>query len=302
MHSEYQARQYIVDIQELGKVLGKLSHSFRNHDPERSSLTADIYSADNWRRNTYGNILVRLRQIADNNFQVIETLSLLVSARYVFEASIWLKLFELNMDYSLIYYKELLKTQLRYYEDTLAQLRREIAFLKRFGEIDQESSKTLIEQTIESGSVAGFGSNLRSAMDRVDAEAARCFSIFSDQAKTNGYGYQAYLVEHNVIPPAETAIANIESDISKFEREVPDTVQKLLKGRWQWREMSKRAGMLEEHDYIYSYASKLIHATPASITTDQKNLEIDEVCVFLRYIHFKLLEIIDLASSQPEGQ
>jgi len=121
-----------------------------------------------------------------------------------------------------------------------------------------------------------------------------------DQAKANGYEFQAYSVEMNAIPPVEASIAELKNDISEFEQKAPAAVQQLMKGRWQWRSMSEKAGILDEHDYIYSYASKLVHATPASITTDQKNLEMSEVCIFLRYIHVKLLEIIDLAKSQPE--
>lgn len=300
MHSEDQASQYIVSIQELGKVLGGLSDSFRNDIPDESQIATDKYSADNWRRNTYGNVLVRLRQITENNFRVIETLSLLVTARYVFEINIWLRLFGLNKDYCLVYYKELLKTQLRYYEDSLAQVHREIALLKKFGEMDDKSTRSVIDQKIKSASVVYFGSDLRSAMDHVDAEAARHFSIYSDQAKTNGYDFQSYMVEKNAIPPIEASIAALKNDISELEQKVPASVLKLMKGRWQWRGMSEKAGILDEHDYIYSYASKLVHATPASITTDQKNLEIPEVCIFLKYIHVKLLEIIDLARSQPE--
>ena len=64
--------------------------------------------------------------------------------------------------------------------------------------------------------------------------------------------------------------------------------------------MAEKAEISHEHDYIYSYASKLLHATPASLTTDQKNLEMPEVCLFLRYIYVKMLEIADLAYAQPE--
>ena len=82
---------------------------------------------------------------------------------------------------------------------------------------------------------------------------------------------------------------------------VPEIVKGLVKGRWQWRGMADKAGILHEYDYIYSYASKVLHATPASLTTDQKNLEMSEVYIFLRYIHVKMLEILDLAYAQPEG-
>ena len=137
-------------------------------------------------------------------------------------------------------------------------------------------------------------------MNRIDAEASRHFSLYIDDAKTNGYGFQAYLVETKAIPPSEAAIAGIERELLEFVQHVPEDVRGLVKGRWQWRGMSEEAGILHEHDYIYSYASKLLHATPASLTTDQKNLEIPEVCLFLRYIYVKMLEIADLAYAQPE--
>ncbi|CAH1078516.1 conserved hypothetical protein [Candidatus Nitrotoga sp. 1052] len=299
MQSQDQASQYIVSIRQLGETLGQLSAHFRNNIPNGERLADDKYSTDNWRRNTYGNILIRLRQLTENNFRIVETLSLLVTARYIFEATIWLRLFQKDKRYCLIYYRELLKTQLRFYEDSLAQLHREIALLKRFGEMDHHENSMTLEDIRASTSSADFAKTVRSAMDRVDSEAAKCFSIYADQARTNGYEFQAYLVGTQAIPPVEENISRLKSEIAEFEKNVPADVQNLLKGRWQWRGMSDEAGMLEEHDYIYAYASKLVHATPASITTDQKNLEMPEVCIFLRYIQVKLLEIIDLASLQP---
>ena len=64
--------------------------------------------------------------------------------------------------------------------------------------------------------------------------------------------------------------------------------------------MASEAGLAHEHDYIYAFASKLLHATPSSLTTDQKNLELSEIYIFLRYIHVKILEIMELARLQPE--
>ena len=139
-------------------------------------------------------------------------------------------------------------------------------------------------------------------MTRVDAEASRRFSLYADDARTNGYGFQAYFVETKAIPQAERAILDIEKEIKEFCSRVPKEVQNLAKGRWQWRQMADKVGLVHEHDYIYSYASKLLHATPASLTTDQKNLELPEICVFLRYIYAKILEIMDVARLQPECQ
>ncbi len=48
-----------------------------------------------------------------------------------------------------------------------------------------------------------------------------------------------------------------------------------------------------QYNFIYTYASKLLHATPASLTTNQKNLEPEEMRVFLKYVYVRLVDIIE---------
>lgn len=294
-HAE-QAEKYIEAIRGLSVSLDRLSGPFRADIGTDAEQFFDKYSPDHWRRNAYGNALVRLRQLSENNFQFVETIGLLAVARYVFELSVWLRLFEKDARYCLVYYKQLLETQLRYYEDTLAHMHREVALLNSFDALDRPVSL----QERKDISVAEYGDMVRQNMSRIDAMASRHFSLYLENAKTNGYGFQAYLVEKKAIPPIESAIDELKNESLEFENHVTADVRDLARPRWQWRGMAKLAGIEHEHDYIYSYASKILHATPASLTTNQKNLEIQEVCLFLRYIHVKMLEIADLAHGQPE--
>jgi hypothetical protein len=101
-------------------------------------------------------------------------------------------------------------------------------------------------------------------MDRVDAEASRHFSIYLDNARINGYSFQAYLVEKKAVPQVEDAIKKIDEELREYDKRVPQDVKNLVKGRWQWRGMADKAGIVYEHDYIYSYASKLLHAISVS--------------------------------------
>ena len=300
MQKRTKAEEYVDKIQALRDPLDKLAQPFRVDPQTGRELTFDKFSADDWRRNTFGNALVKLRQQVENNFNFIETMGLLAVARYVFELSIWLRLFQLDSRYCLIYYRELINTQRKYYEDTLTHLRREIQLLKRFAERDKEESDGVLHHRNQVNSAEEFGDLLRNAMERVDAEASRHFSIYFDDARINGYSFQACLIEKKAVPQVEDAINQIDGELREYDKRVPQDIKKLVKGRWQWRRMSEKAGIVHEHDYIYSYASKLLHATPASLTTDQKNLEIQEICLFLRYIYVKILEIMDMARSQPE--
>lgn len=300
MHKRTSAEEYVEKIKALKDHLDRLALPFRVDPKTGSDMPFDKYSTNDWRRNTFGNALVRLRQLVENNFNFIETMGLLAVARYVFELSVWLLLFQKDSGYCLIYYRELIHTQRKYYEDTLAHLRLEIQLLKRFAERDKEEFDQIFPHLNQVISAEDLGNLSREAMDRVDAEASRQFSIYLDDARTNGYSFQAYLVEKEAIPETEAAISMIDEELREYDKRVSQNVKKLVKGRWLWRRMAEKAGIVHEHDYIYSYASKLLHATPASLTTGQKNLEIQEVCLFLRYIYVKILEIIDMAWSQPE--
>ncbi len=295
-----QAEQLAAAIKNLQPYLDQLAEPFRYNPVSGGEPNFDKWSANDWRRNTFGNALVRLRQLTENNFQFIETLGVLAVARYVFELSVWLHLFQKDSRYCLAYYRELLETQRKYYEDTEAQLRREIALLKRFEEKDKEATKEVIQPSSGERAIREIGKMISNAMRQVDAEASRNFALYLDDAKTNGYGFQAYLVEKKALPPVEQAIRDIKKEIQDFESRVPRDVQNLTRGRWNWRRMAEQVGLVDEHDYIYSFASRLLHATPASLTTDAKNLELSEICIFLRYIYVKILELMELAGLQPE--
>lgn len=300
MSASSRIEEYVQSIVALGTTFDRLSRPFRTETDPQLEDEPDTLSADYWRRNAYGNALIRLRLFAENNFQFVETIGLLAVARYVFELSVWLRLFERDARYCLIYYRELLGTQLRYYEDTVTQLQREVQLLRQFEELDNPTFPAAVGNDGELQSAADFGSAIRAAMNRVDAEASRHFLLYLDDAQVNGYGFQAHLVEKRVIPPVQGAVAELEKTRADFEVRAPENVRTFAKGKWNWRERSKEAGIAHEHDYIYAYASKLLHATPASLTTNQKHLEGSEIILFLRYIYVKMLEIIDLAHAQPE--
>ena len=52
--------------------------------------------------------------------------------------------------------------------------------------------------------------------------------------------------------------------------------------------------MQDEYRFIYSYTSRLLHATLGSITTNYRNLELTEIRMFLGYIHVRLADIIEI--------
>lgn len=286
--------------------------------------TPEIQAAFNkWDHNSWclsvaGDSLVRLRLFTEQNFNFIETMGVIAVARYIFELSVWLHLFKLDRRYGLVYFHRLLDTQQRYYQDEKAQLEREIALLKSFGDREKQFQEKALEniKALPSNDAQrqALLSTPKSISEAIDAEASRRFSIYAKDAQTNGYEFQAHLVETKAVPQIEQALTEIALERNKFDATVPQDVKDLIPSRWQWRRMAKTAdlGLLaarddesswdrrvvaltDEYDYIYSFASKLLHAEPVSITTDDKNLELAEIQVFLKYIDVKMADVEILA-------
>lgn len=277
--------------------LEKLAVPFRT--PSKST-SFDKSNCDDWCNSVYGDSLIKLKLFTENNFAVIETLSLVSVSRYILELSIWLNLFIRDSCYGLVYYDQLIKGNLQYWERYKNQIEREIAFLKKI----EKEQHLLLEKEIEALSsitdekeiLAAASSLSTNVQNKIDSNAARYFSIHAEQAKHNGYGYQASLVERNQLTSITKNISEIQQTQREFNSSISSQVKILIPKRWNWYEMAKSVNMEDEYDFIYSFTSKLLHATPMSITTNQKNLEPQEISLFLKYIDVKIKDIIELSS------
>lgn len=299
---------YVLDmIVKHEENIGRLLRSIASRGTEAGKLAALLRTPairatfNKWDHNSWcisvaGDALVRVRQIVEQNFHAVVTTVVLATARYIFELSVWLRLFQLDSRYGLVYFDELLQIQERYYRDTKAHLRREKSLLESFADRENERQGRALEDfkasPVTEPDPTRLASTLQAISDDVDAEAARHFSIYADAARTNGYGFQAHLIETKVLPTVEKALADIADEREAFEATVAPEIKALRPSRWQWRSMADKVGAVSEYDYIYSFASKLLHAILVSITTKRKNLEPDEMEVFLKYIDVTIADIL----------
>jgi hypothetical protein len=261
------------------------------------------FDSKTWCRSAMGDSLVKLRLFTEQNFNYIETMSILAVTRYIFEMSVWLLLFKVDSRYGLVYSSRLIDTQLRYWNDCKTQTEREILLLRKFeseeNSIMEEELKKLNDITdskIKEKEAFNLGSFV---MKKIDDKASRHFSIYAEQAKSNGYGFQAHLVENKQLPVIKNSITELENEKANFSSSIPDDIKTLIPKRWNWLDMANKVDLGDEYDYIYSYTSKLLHATPSSITTNQKNLELSEINIFLKYVHVKIKDILSLARQYP---
>lgn len=257
------------------------------------------YNYDFWCANAVGNALVRLRIFTENNFNYIESMSLISVSRYILELSIWLELFELDSKYGLVYYYQLIGNQKNHWTEYKRQIEREILLLNSFQKEESELTKKEMERILsisnEDEQIKAYESMSQNVMKTIDDKASRKFSIYAEQAKINGYAFQASIVEKNAKTRVEKSLQSIIDEESQFKANVPANIQNFIPKRWNWREMATKVGMDDDYAFIYSFSSKLLHATPSSITTEHKSLEISEMVIFLKYILVKINDNLDLA-------
>ncbi|SRR5258706_1976124 len=292
---KHNVEKLIHSIRSRGSGLDALAHRLRAPDIQ---ARFNKWDHNSWCLSVAGDAVVRIRLFTEQNFNFVETMGVIAVARYIFELSVWLHLFKLDPRYGLVYFDQLIDTQKRYFQDEKAQLEREVAFLKSFGEREKEAREMAIKDTsalpLDDARRQACASTLNSISDAIDAEASRRFSIYANDARINGYGFQAHLVETKTIPRVEKALGDVSLERAMFDRTVPQDVKDLIPGRWQWKQMSQKVNLTDEYEYIYSFASKLLHATPASITTDGKLLELPEMQIFLKYIDVKIADVVIL--------
>lgn len=249
-----------------------------------------------WRLVAYVDSLTKLRLFVEQNFKFIETMVVLSVTRYVLELSVWMKLLINDETYGLVYQYQLMEKQLHYYTDLENHLAKETEFFKEIHkkESDLIDKKVLEAQNIQDKEESALAlANVAHSVQRIiDDDAAKRLCIYIDDALTKGYGYQAHLISQIAIPKAREGKTIIRKEIDSLRRMLPKDIKELVKEGWNWKRKAKDAGMIDEYEFIYSYTSRLMHATPVSLTTDQKNLEYKEIVMFLRYIFIRMKECI----------
>lgn len=287
------------NIRDHRSVLDAAAQLFRTEE-KRDSFNPKI--AEDWCNSVFGDCLVKLRLFTENNFNYIESLSLISVTRYIFEMSVWLKLLTKDSRYGMVYYSQLLKGQREYWTNFQEQMNREVAFLEKVEKKEKELTEKrlgeirLMEKTEEATKAAE--TLFEYVKNRIDKEADMSFSIFSEEAKFNGYGFQAVLVRKNQMNMIEKSLTEIANEKENFEDNLPEDVKAMVSKNmvWRWNQKAKEVGLEDEYNFIYTFTSKLIHSVPTSITTDHKNLEYQEMVLFLRHINFKIKDIIELSS------
>ena len=201
-----------------------------------------------------------------------------------------------------------MEKQIRYYEDYVKKMQGEVALLKRLGEEEGAEIKSMARAQVATsgkGTVKAESELLKKIQSETDRKARRNFCMYADQAKTNGHSFQAALIEKQLLPKLNEQLegckrARVKRIASLNEKPPVGTNWDKQDQPWKWKEQAALAGMSDQYDFIYSFTSRLLHATPVSLTTNQKLLEPEEMHMFLEYIYVSILDIVDLAKNIVE--
>lgn len=251
-----------------------------------ATAVAFAEEAGYWRLVMLCDSLVKVRIFIERNFHFIETIGLLGLIRYMLELSIWCRLCVRDLRYALVYHKSVLEGSQEHYSGLLLQLTSEISLFKRLEKAEGERLSDLLQK-----GAAVEGVDIRDIRQQTDDEAALVFSIYGEDAKHNGYGFQAYLLEAKALPQIKEGLRLAASALADFDLRWGSHIVD-IDDRWNWKRKAAAVGMDREYDFIYAYTSRLLHAKPASLTTDQKSLELAEVYMFLRYCSMKIKELL----------
>jgi hypothetical protein len=292
----------IEDIRKQRALLESLTERYRKWIEQREAFSqtdSNKHSGNFWKMRVWRDSLVRIRLLLEQNFNYIETLGVLAVSRYLFELTVWLRLLQVDSQYGLVYYGELLKNQQDFYGALQKNAKREIAFLQQVEESEaallKKATLEVLEIADEEARTVAARQIWSSVSHEIDQNAARKFGLYAEQARINGYGFQAFLIETQIVPKHNKAIEDITRELDTFRSNLSDEAKKLVPKQWNWRAQAKIVGMEDEYDFIYLFASLLMHAKPVSITTDQKSLEQAELKAFLKYIRVRLLDVIEMA-------
>jgi hypothetical protein len=248
------------------------------------------------REENYWSVKLRLdcarrMEILCEEMGIVSTLNLLAVCRYAHELGIWLILASKKDRYSLLYGKMLLDALVEQSEGQLQQLEFEIATYEAIRKQEQEGIENAMKQlgsTSDPNVIQTFLDSIQQASSNADWKDWSRFMLYRKEASTNGYGFQAHLLRTKVIPEHQQRLTLHKQEQEEFKESWPNLVQEFgykndNKFTWNWKVQAAEAELSQEHEFLYSYVSRLLHAKPSSISAAPNDLSTDEILIFQAY-------------------
>ena len=264
--------------------------------------------------------MLRLRHFIEHNLintTYIETMATLAVCRYTFELVVWVKLMEKDHRFALIFNRESIRGSIDNLNENISLLENERSFYTSQADTESNLHQKAIDEIIASDtSTEEIGTAIALRMGQISdyldkALNSKVLRYYEDIAQ-NGYGYVASFIEKEALPPIQSDLEIAKSQLKGFDRNWQCYLEQLNNDRGNeikdlhrnpkkvenmtWKARAQFVGLEADYDFIYSYTSRLLHATPSSLMTLEQNLREDEFLTFWRYIRNQFRWVADVGS------
>lgn len=223
-------------------------------------------------------------------------------ARNLFENLVWCRLFRADVAYGLVFYEQLLREQIESVEAHIAKIDSEIRLFAELESVEDSGMASLVDR-LKRGEIDGarFSALFNETKGAVDSQARLAFAIYGPAAVYNGYGYQQHVLANSIKPKLEHDLQALKSELQSFESARPASSEvlmaKISQGRRvNWRRAAAEIGMRDEYDFVYSFASKMLHSKAIS-TVPNGQLSEGEAILMFEYAYVAATRMLDCLSA-----
>ncbi|AEJ02982.1 hypothetical protein Nit79A3_3248 [Nitrosomonas sp. Is79A3] len=207
------------------------------------------------------------------------------------------KRIELDPHFAIVYAREIFEKHVEHYEKLAKHLEREIALYRSLSAEEIEKYDAILKSTSltpkenwDENPGYKIAEDIKAASDAIDERLATMLTLYSDDAKVYGFAFQADRLETQALPQLISLANQNRESLSEFDgvwKSILDSDPKYNIKKWSKR--AKQVRMDIEYEFIYSYTSRLLHATPVSLSTNQQSLQDEEILIFLKYVYSEFL-------------
>lgn len=283
-HAISEAKKVEQQLSNLAATLNAMLNTCRGAYPSNEN----VYWSTKLRRDCAERMIVLCTEMNG-----VATLNLLAVCRYAHELGIWLILASKDERISLLYGKMLLDSLVEQSEGLIRQLEVEIRTYDELAQREEDGLRQAIARAAERRKQSpDTARDLTEEMDRIKSETdwrhRSKFLLYRRQAATYGYRFQADQLRSTAIPAATAELTDHKREADEFLERWPSLLQdfgykKDKDFRWNWKERADSAELTQEHDFLYSYVSRLLHAKPSSLSSVPNDLTADEILIFQAY-------------------
>lgn len=261
----------IESIKALEPRLEQLGAVARTRVRALASTRTEPQEIERWCHQINHDSITRVRNLIENNFHAIETLALLSLARYMFELNVQLKQIDQDATFALVYARRVMEQQVEFYDRLADQLKAEADLYLKLGKA-------------------------RATRDELLAAIADRTCLYQDELERMHILQVAMVVDTQARKHALEQSQLNKASLAEFDTKWSVRLKDPKYSQRKWDKRANSVGMQEDYAFIYSYTSRLMHATPASISTAQQVLQDSEFLLFMRYVRQQMKWLHDRAA------